>query len=215
MKPVSPWFPHVNGNWTNNEEYLLKYPNDNKNIEAFALKYPSFTIIVPKETTVKMKNVICLYDLNIRETEDGKNLLIYAFIASFCPVIVAKEIGGALTIFNRDMMKSTLKQHIILLYSEYLDTAIKNNFGASMLEGLHKLILQDNKHLITLSKYDSDTIIGEIDKIGEIHPYAPLPSGGSRKYNFTKKRNIYMRGKRSRNKKTKNTRKLPKYVKII
>jgi hypothetical protein len=195
MKPVSPWFPAKDGT----------YPDDNKNIESIALKYPSYTIIVPKETTVKMQNVISLYNLNIIETEDGKNLLIYALIASFCPVIVAKEIGGALTMFNRDMMKSTLKQHIILLYSEFLDASIKNTFGASMLEGLQKLILKDNKHLIPLSKYDSETILGEIEKIGTIHPPTlPLDpvSGGNRKYKRTMKRKSKVRTKRQCNKKT-------------
>ena len=203
MKPVTPWFGD------SVESNPQKYPDDNKNIESIALKYPSYTIIVPKETTVKVNNVISLYDFNIREADDGKNLLIYAFIASFCPVIVIKETGGTHVVFNRDMMKSPLKQHIIMLYSEDTDATIKKEYGTSMLEGLQKLILQDNKHLILLSKHDSGTILGEIEKIGVIPPPTlplDLPSGGRwsihRKYNHVKKRKTKIRTKRLRKKKT-------------
>jgi hypothetical protein len=179
--------------------------DDNKNIESIAVKYPAYTVIVPKETPVKKENVISLYDLNIRETDDGKNLLIYAFIASFCPVIVGKEIGGALVMFNRDMMKSSLEQHIIVLYSGDLDASLKIQFGATLIEGLQKLILHKNKHLIPLSNYDSETLVGEIEKIGIIQPPTlPLEpsSGGNRKYKRTAKKHIKLRTKRLRNKKT-------------
>jgi hypothetical protein len=156
--------------------------DDDKNIESIALKYQSYTVIVPKETKLKINNVLSLYDLNIKETPDGKNLLIYAFIASFCSVIVTKESGGALIILNKDTMKSNIEQYIIVYYSEEKGNQLKSEFGQTFIENLHKLLLKDNKHIIPLNKYDSETLLGEIEKIGPINP--PIlsleSSGGAR-----------------------------------
>ena len=161
---------------------IITSDEDDKNIESIALKYPSYTVIVPKETKIKMKNVISLYDLNIKETPDGKNLLVYAYVASFCSVIITKETGGALIILNKDMMNSNIEQYIIVYYSQEKEKELRNIFAQSFVENMQKLIKKDNKHLIPLAKYDAESLLIEIDKIGEIHA-AKLslnPSGGSR-----------------------------------
>ena len=51
---------------------MLTIVDDDKNIEALAQKYPTYTIIAAKETSIKLKNVLSLHNLNIRETIDGK-----------------------------------------------------------------------------------------------------------------------------------------------
>jgi hypothetical protein len=159
------------------------FGDDDKNIESIAAKHPSYTVIVAKETNVKVKNVISLYDLDIKETDDGKNLLMYAFVASFCPVIVSKETGGALVIFNRDMMSSDIKQHIIMLYLESVAASYKIEYGYTLPEAINNLMIKDNKHLIPLGKYDTESLLGEIDKIGEIQaPTLPLDSSGGSRY---------------------------------
>lgn len=166
------------------------FGDDDKNIESIASKYPSYTVIVPKETKIKMKNVLSLYDLNIRETPDGKNLLINAYVASFCSIIVTKETGGSLVIFNKDIMKSNTDQYIILLFSEEGNTMFKREYGISLIDGLKQFILNDHKHLVPLSKYDSETLLGEIEKIGPIQPptLALEASGGSRFTSISKRR---------------------------
>ena len=169
--------------------------DDNKNIEALAQKYPTYTIIAAKETSIKLKNVLSLYDLNIRESPDGKNLLINAYIASYCPIIITKDTGGALIIFNAYTMRTNFKQTIILF----------NSYGPALYKDLKKYYMSDNKDLIPLSLYDSDTLLGEIDKIGIIQPPTlPLEpsSGGNRKYKRTAKKKAKLRSKGLRNKKT-------------
>lgn len=170
------------------------FGDDDKNIESIASKYPSYTVIVAKETKIKMKNVLSLYDLNIREAPDGKNLLMYAYVASFCPIIVTKETGAALTIFNRDMMTSSHDQHIIIFFSEEGSKMLKREYGNTLIEALNELIIRDNKHLIPLGKYDSETLLGEIEKIGPVQPakLALELSGGSR-FTSTSKRRIKIR----------------------
>lgn len=158
------------------------FGDDDKNIEAIATKYPSYTVIAAKETGVKIKNVVSLYDLDIKESSDGKNLLMYAFVASFCPVIVSKETGGALVVFNRDMMKSDIRQHIIMLYLEGVTGQFKIEYGYTFIEAINNLIIKDNKHIIPLGKYDSETILGEIEKIGTLNAVAvPSDSSGGRR----------------------------------
>jgi len=156
--------------------------DDNKNIEAISVKYPQYTVIVPKETTCKGKNVISLLNLNIKEEIDGKNLLIYAYIASFCPIIICQETGGAQVIFNRYTLTTNISQYIIHYVSEYREKTVVDKHGISMMDAIKKLFTRDNKHLIPLSKYDPETLLGEIEKIGEIRPPTlPLESsGGSR-----------------------------------
>ena len=144
--------------------------DDNKNIEALAQKYPTYTIIAAKETSIKLKNVLSLYDLNIRESPDGKNLLINAYIASYCPIIITKDVGGTLIIFNAYTMRTKFKQDIIMFRSNDLELGVvlKNNF-----------IGDNNKNLILLTAFDSGTLIGEIEKIGPIQaPTLPLVLSG-------------------------------------
>jgi len=158
---------------------IISGDEDDTNIESIALKYPSYTVIVPKETKIKIKNVISLYDLNIKETPDGNNLLIYAYVASFCSVIVTKETGGALIILNKDMMNSNIKQYIIVYYSEEKGKQLKSEYGQTFIENMQKLITKDNKHLIPLAKYDSGTLLREVEKIGPIQaPTLPLVVSG-------------------------------------
>lgn len=178
------------------------FGDDDKNIESIASKYPSYTVIVPKETKIKMKNVLSLYDLNIRETPDGKNLLINAYVASFCSIIVTKETGGALVVFNKDMMKSNTDQYIILLFSEEGNTMFKKEYGISLIDGLKQFVLNNHKHLIPLSKYDPETLLGEIEKIGPVQPpKISLELSGGRRLRY-----------RSKGRTKKNKRKIRKMI---
>lgn len=178
------------------------FGDDDKNIETIALKYPSYTVIAAKETKIKMKNVISLYDLNIREAPDGNNLLMYAYVASLCPIIVTKETGAALAIFNRDMMTSSDDQHIIVFFSEEGSKMLKREYGNTLVEGLNELILRDNKHLIPLGKYDPVTLLGAIEKIGPVKPAkVALESSGGRRLRY-----------RSKGRTKKNKRKIRKMI---
>jgi hypothetical protein len=156
--------------------------DDNKNIEAISSKYAGYKVIVPKETTSKAENIICLLNLNIKEDNDGKNLLIYAYIASFCPIIISQESGGAQVIFNRYTLRTNIAQYIIYYASHEREKSVIETQGISTIEAIQKLFTRDNKHLIPLFKYDTESLLGEIDKIGEIQaPTLPLESsGGSR-----------------------------------
>ena len=153
--------------------------DDDKNIEAVATKYPTYTIICAKETTVNLKNVLSLYDLNIRESPDGKNLLTYAYVASYCFIIISKDTGGALVIFNKHTMRSNFKQTVILF----------NSCGPSLYKDFKQHYMSGNKDLIPLSVYDSDTLLGEI---GKIEPLSStnldlMASGGRRVLYRTRK----------------------------
>jgi len=148
--------------------------DDDKNIDALAQKYPTYTIIAPKETTIKLKNVISLHDLNIRETTDGKNLLINAYIASYCPIIITKDVGGAIIIFNSFTMRTKFKQDIIMFNSTdpHFGVVLTENFIGDN---------NNNKKLTLLRAFDSETLLRELDKIGPAQP-PTLPlvaSGGS------------------------------------
>jgi len=156
--------------------------DDDTNIEALSQKYPTYTIICAKETTVKTKNVISLYDLDIKETPDGKNLLINAYIASYCPIIISKDTGGALIIFNKYTMTTNFKQHVIMLYSEEGDHNLGKTFGLTFIESVKRLVIKQNKHLISLNKYNSEILLKEIEKIGPIQPpKIPLEHSGGRR----------------------------------
>ena len=158
--------------------------DDNKNIEAISTKYPGYKVIVPKETTSKGQNIISLVNFSIKEEDDpdGKNLLMFAYIASFCPIIVCLESGGAQVIFNRYTLRTSNPQYIINYLSEERENWVRKEQGISMFEALQKLITRDNKHLIPLYKYDTESLLAEIDKIGPINaPNIPLElSGGAR-----------------------------------
>jgi hypothetical protein len=156
--------------------------DDNKNIEAISTKYPGYTVIVPKETTSKGQNIICLLNLNIKEDNDGKNLLIYAYIASFCPIIISLETGGAQIIFNRYTLRTNNPQYIIYYVSQERENSIMKMTSMTTVQAKQKFFDRDNKHLVPLYKYDTETLLAEIEKIGEIQA-ARLPlesSGGSR-----------------------------------
>jgi hypothetical protein len=157
--------------------------DDNKNIEAISTKYPGYKVIVPKETTSKVQNLISLSSLNIKEDINGENLLIYAYIASFCPIIISLETGGSQVIFNRYTLRTNNPQYIIYYVSEEREKRIRDEYGrGSTVEALQKLMTRDNKHLIPLYKYDTESLLAEIDKIGPINaPNIPLElSGGTR-----------------------------------
>ena len=173
--------------------------DDDKLIEALAIKYSEYTIIVTKNTTIKLKNIICLYDLDIeitKETIDGKNLLFYAYIASFCPIIILKDTGGALCVFNKYTMTSSINQYIILVYCDNINKIQEKSFNISFITSMQNLIIKDNKHLIPLNKYTPADIIGEIDKIGPISPANFTSTGGRLKFT----RNRKSKGKMRKNK---------------
>jgi hypothetical protein len=164
--------------------------DDNKNIEAISTKYPGYKVIVPKETTSKGQNVISLVNFSIKEDINGENLLIYAYIASFCPIIICLESGGAQVIFNRYTLRTSNPQYIIYYVSEERDKGVKAAQGISTVEAIQKFLTRDNKHLIPLYKYDTESLLAEIDKIGPINaPNIPLElSGGTRSVHRNKYR---------------------------
>jgi hypothetical protein len=174
--------------------------DDNKNIEAISSKYAGYKVIVPKETTSKAENIICLLNLNIKEDNDGKNLLMYAYIASFCPIIISQETGGAQVIFNRYTLRTNIPQYVIYYASQEREKSVIETQGISTTEAIQKLFTRDNKHLIPLFKYDTESLLGEIDKIGEIQaPTLPLESSGGSRYIS---RRSYITNKTKRKRKT-------------
>lgn len=163
--------------------------DDDKNIEVLSQKYPTYTIICAKETTVKIKNVISLYDVDIKETPDGKNLLINAYIASYCPIIISKDTGGALIIFNKYTLTTNFKQYVIMLYSEEGDYNLGKTYGLTFIESIKRLVIKQNKHLIPLNKYNSETLLKEIERIGPIQlPKIPLELSGGEHLGYKSKR---------------------------
>jgi hypothetical protein len=156
-------------------------------ISDLALKYSTYIIIVAKKTTIKLKNVICISDLNIEDSLDGKNLLIYTYIASFCSIIISSSTGGAMCIFNRYTMTSQVKQYIIMLYNEDMNAHLLDVFKISFVSSLKKYIIQDNKHFIPLNKYAPEDVIVAIDKIGPISPANFTTTGGRLKNSRNRK----------------------------
>ena len=163
--------------------------DNDKNIEAIANKHSGYTVIAAKPTKIALANVKALSDFNIKEDADGKNLLMYAYIASFCPIVIVMDTGGSQVIFNRYTLTSDIPQHIIYFLSEKRESDINKDFGITIVKAIQKLFTRDNKHLIPLFKYDSDTVLAEIEKIGPIQPpNLPLESSGGRRLAYKSKR---------------------------
>jgi hypothetical protein len=180
--------------------------DDDTIIELLAKKYPIYNIIVAKETTKKMNNILSLSDINIKESPDGKNLLLYAYIASFCSIIITKDTGGGQIIFNRFTAESNNRQYFIYMYPESHNQTYLTYGKIPYTEYLQNIFTKENKHMILLNKYDPEIIMAEVEKIGSITA-AKLPpdtqSGGKmhRLYKRTYKNKINKRKKSYKNNK--------------
>jgi len=163
--------------------------DNDKNIEAIANKYSGYTVITAKPTKITLANVKALSDYNITEDVDGKNLLMYAYIASFCPIVISMDTGGSQVIFNRYTLTSDIPQHIIFYLSEKRESDLNKDFGITITKAIQKSFTRDNKHMIPLYKYDPETLLGEIEKIGPIQPpNLPLEGSGGRRLAYKSKR---------------------------
>jgi hypothetical protein len=82
-------------------------------------------------------------------------LLYYAYIASFCPIIIIKDCGACYFIFNKYTMTTNNDQNIIFYSTNHDDCIRKANVS----------IVQSNKKIIPINNYTPETFINEINKI--------------------------------------------------
>ena len=206
LKKPCIFFYNIEATWTHANVQIKIAVDDNKLIEQLAIRYPSYMIIAAKETTVKLPNVLALSDVNIIMSEDGENLILYAYIAAFCSIIIAKQTGGSeIGVSNKFIAESDTNQFIIFIYSPSpSNTEEKKEF--TMKDRLYTYVSSDKKHIIPTRKYDTESIMAEVEKIGPIGPVT-LPTGttvggrGTRKY---KRKRIQHRSLQRKRKATKN-----------